>query len=60
MAAAGAPVSLSGIGVATQRDGTLTVGITDWAAKQMGEVVFAELPAAGTPFSERLIAAPPT
>jgi glycine cleavage system H protein len=29
-------------------DGTLTVGVTSWAAKQLGEVVFVELPAVGT------------
>ena len=32
-----------------ESDGTLTVGITDWAAKQLGEVVFVEMPEVGAP-----------
>lgn len=31
-------------------DGTLTVGITDWAQKQLGDVVFVELPKVGDTF----------
>ncbi|MDQ3170937.1 MAG: glycine cleavage system protein GcvH [Acidobacteriota bacterium] len=33
-------------------DGTATVGITDFAQKQLGDVVFVELPSAGTQVSQ--------
>src|ERR1044072_5765353 len=33
-------------------DGTLTVGLTSWAAKQLGEVVFVELPAVSASFDQ--------
>ena len=33
-------------------DGVATVGITDYAQKQLGDVVFVELPAAGTQVSQ--------
>ena len=33
-------------------DGTLTVGLTAWAVKQLGEVVFVDQPAVGTDFDQ--------
>ncbi len=33
--------------VRTEADGTLTIGITDLAQEQLGDIVFLELPAAG-------------
>ena len=34
--------------VRAEEDGTVTVGITDWAQAQLGDVVFVELPQPGT------------
>ena len=34
-----------------ERDGTVTVGITDHAAKDLGDIVFVELPEQGRTFS---------
>jgi glycine cleavage system H protein len=38
---------------ALERDGLVTVGITDYAQDQLGDVVFVELPAAGSTVSAR-------
>lgn len=38
--------------VRLEDDGTVTVGITDWAQAQLGDVVFVELPATGTAVGE--------
>lgn len=38
--------------VRTEDDGTVTVGITDWAQSQLGDVVFVELPQPGTAVGE--------
>jgi len=35
-----------------EADGTITVGITDYAQEQLGEVVFVELPEVGTSVSQ--------
>lgn len=35
-----------------EKDGTFTIGLTDYAVEQLGDIVFIELPEVGTQFSK--------